>query len=154
MKTCEIAGCGQPKHSDHWSTKYCEDCRAAAQRKQWRDYAHGKGDERVQYAAQWRARNPDYSLRQRTTVHGITIIQYQDMLALQDHRCAICRTDDPGGHGNWHIDHDHSCCPTSKKSCGECVRGLLCSRCNTGIGLLGDDPDRLLEAARYLRDRQ
>jgi recombination endonuclease VII len=42
------------------------------------------------------------------------------------------------------IDHNHGCCP-GVKSCGKCVRGLLCYRCNTVLGLLEEDP-RLLSA--------
>jgi hypothetical protein len=48
------------------------------------------------------------------------------------------------------IDHDHRCCPTSAKSCGQCVRGLLCGRCNAAAGLLKDSPDRAVSLARYL----
>lgn len=33
------------------------------------------------------------------------------------------------------IDHDHKCCP-GQWSCGECVRGVVCSRCNTNIAHL------------------
>lgn len=55
------------------------------------------------------------------------------------------------------IDHDHSCCPAGKfpgrkVSCGECVRGLLCSTCNTALGLLGEDPSRIAGLLNYLEN--
>lgn len=72
------------------------------------------------------------------------------MLAEQAGRCAICRTDEPGGSGTWHIDHDHSCCPGRKASCGRCIRGLLCTRCNIGLGNLQDNPETIRAAADYV----
>ena len=54
--------------------------------------------------------------------------------------CEICGGDN--GKRAIHLDHDHKT--------GE-FRGWLCSNCNTGIGMFADDPDRLEEAARYLR---
>ena len=47
------------------------------------------------------------------------------------------------------VDHDHQCC-AGAKSCGTCVRGFLCRRCNSAIGLLGDDPHRMIAAFVYL----
>jgi hypothetical protein len=36
------------------------------------------------------------------------------------------------------VDHDHACCPkqvkATAKTCGKCIRGLLCFRCNTSLG--------------------
>jgi hypothetical protein len=59
--------------------------------------------------------------------------------------CAICgTTENPGGRsraGVFHIDHDHE---TGR------VRGLLCSRCNTALGYMDDDPTKLRDAADYL----
>lgn len=48
------------------------------------------------------------------------------------------------------VDHDRRCCPRDG-SCGKCVRGLLCSPCNMGLGLLGDDAGRLARAIAYLK---
>lgn len=47
------------------------------------------------------------------------------------------------------VDHDHKCCPGAK-SCGLCVRGLLCTQCNCAAGLLGDGPARARSLASYL----
>lgn len=62
--------------------------------------------------------------------------------------CAICGIENPPS--QWHVDHDHSCC-TGWKTCGECVRGVLCNNCNLGIGMLGDSPEVLDRASEYLK---
>lgn len=74
---------------------------------------------------------------------------YAAMLASQGGRCAICGTAEPRGKGKFHVDHDHSCCG-EKRSCGKCVRGLLCQRCNTGIGYFDDNPDLMRKAIEYV----
>src|ERR1035437_5195185 len=67
-------------------------------------------------------------------LYGITIKEYLDLLASQGGVCAICGAEDPGTKkGGWCVDHDHSCCP-GKKTCGNCIRGLLCRDCNSGLG--------------------
>lgn len=72
----------------------------------------------------------------------------QELYLKQDGRCAICS--EPFGESSPCVDHDHNCCPDRLKSCGKCVRGLLCNPCNKGIGFFNDNPARLLEAAKYL----
>lgn len=81
----------------------------------------------------------------RTRLYGITEEQYLQMLVDQNQRCSICKTEFDGNRSP-HIDHDHSCCPEEKTSCGKCVRGILCFQCNAGLGKFNDDP-ALLEAA-------
>lgn len=83
-------------------------------------------------------------------LYGITQERYEEMLAAQGGCCAICKTDDPSPHTRFSVDHDHSCCP-GERSCGACVRGLLCLRCNNNLGWLeklGSQVTSYLEAYR------
>lgn len=81
--------------------------------------------------------------------YGITKEQYDKKLEEQDGHCAICSAT-PQEVGVLCVDHDHSCCP-GEKTCGKCLRALLCSRCNTAIGLLNDDVERIVKAAEYVQ---
>lgn len=76
--------------------------------------------------------------------YGITLDQFEALFEEQGRRCASCRTDEHGGH-NWHLDHCHA----TKK-----VRGILCLGCNVALGQLGDDVDRILALAEYVRSRR
>lgn len=80
--------------------------------------------------------------------YGITKETYDKMLADQEGHCAICPAT-PKEVGSLCVDHDHSCCP-GQKTCGECLRGLLCPRCNTAIGLLDDSVQKITSAANYV----
>lgn len=80
---------------------------------------------------------------------GLTPARYAEMLAAQGGRCAVCATP-PTAEEPLHVDHDHACCPSKGKSCGKCVRALLCAWCNRGIGMLRDDPELLRKAASYV----
>lgn len=77
--------------------------------------------------------------RRRFRVYDITGDEVEALLRHQEHSCAICRVAFVGT--EFHIDHCHRS--------GD-VRGLLCSRCNTALGLLKDDPVRMASAVRYL----
>jgi hypothetical protein len=85
----------------------------------------------------------------RALVYRMTPDRWSEMLMAQGGRCAVCGAAEPGGPGAWHVDHDHACCP-SRASCGECVRGLLCTRCNATLGYVKDDPATLRALADYL----
>lgn len=83
---------------------------------------------------------------------GLSDDDFARLLDSQGGVCAICGSPEPGGKGAWHIDHDHACC-SGRRSCGKCVRGILCTGCNMALGLFHDDVTRLLAAAGYLRSR-
>jgi hypothetical protein len=72
--------------------------------------------------------------------------QYDMMVMVQQGKCLICKREE-----ELHVDHDHSCCPENGRSCGKCVRGLLCNNCNNGIGRFKDDIRLLISAANYLQ---
>lgn len=81
--------------------------------------------------------------------HGISLKDFEARLKSQNGNCAICGTSTPGGKGGFHIDHDHNCCD-KPHSCGKCIRGLLCNRCNMGLGVFNDDITILKKAILYL----
>ena len=69
----------------------------------------------------------------RRTVHGLTPAEVDALIALQGGLCAVCGR--PGQ--RLQVDHDHRHCP-GPLGCRNCVRGMLCNRCNTGLGQIGD----------------
>jgi hypothetical protein len=113
--------------SGNWGyVSWCKPCRNAKAKKQWTD-----GSIR------------DSAYRRK---FGITIEDYDAMFACQGGRCAICKTDQPTGHGakngRFSVDHDHAT--------GE-VRGLLCSGCNTALGGFKDNVDVMKNAIHYIQ---
>lgn len=77
---------------------------------------------------------------------------YRQQYEMQGGACAICRTPSDQLPKKLVVDHDHACCPGRAKSCGKCVRALLCGQCNMALGAVKDRVDLLLIAAKYLED--
>lgn len=97
-------------------------------------------------------RPPEQTRRQRLwTWHRLTVEQFDERLAAQGGACGNpgCDATEPGGKGAWHVDHDHACCP-GPRSCGGCVRGLLCNKCNVALGYARDSAAVLRGLADYL----
>ncbi len=76
---------------------------------------------------------------ERQRRYGLSRADYAAMLARQGGRCAICRRKPKR---RLETDHCHS---TGK------VRGLLCNKCNTMLGMGDDDPHRLQAGIAYLK---
>ncbi len=130
----------------------CKAC-TSARRKRW--YANNR-DREIKRVTAWQRENADrYSARQREyreagrrdyraehlrQTFGLAQSDYDAMLEAQAGGCAICR-EPPSENRSLHIDHDHET---------GVVRGLLCFRCNVGVGQFADSPDRLALAALYL----
>ena len=109
-------------------------------------YNHGwnkrNPQSRVAATQKWKRNNPHKPISARLKkAYGITLEEYEGLLAQQGNRCAICSADKPGGIGRFHVDHDHV---TGR------VRGMLCNNCNTAIGLMRENTTILRSAIEYL----
>lgn len=133
-----------------WQCKRCTRDEGA----KWRaDNAERLRSEKRKYLREHRSERQNYDL---VRDHDMTSDEYDRILAKQGGVCAICGSPHPGGRGRFHVDHVHSASETAhrkkrhrKHSRGD-VRGLLCNKCNTGLGLFRDDPDVLRSAAEYV----
>jgi hypothetical protein len=69
----------------------------------------------------------------RIASYGLTQEQFDRLVDAQQNSCGMCRK--PFEEGQLiHVDHDHTCCRRKNRSCGECIRGLLCHTCNIALG--------------------
>jgi hypothetical protein len=88
--------------------------------------------------------------------YKLTPQQYAAILSQQGGGCAICGQPETAIHPRTRtvhqlsVDHDHGCC-RGAKTCGKCVRGLLCRQHNQGLSYFDDDQARLQAAANCLR---
>jgi nitrate/TMAO reductase-like tetraheme cytochrome c subunit len=106
----------------------------------------------LQAAAKYRGKNPDKLRNYRwKSRYNITPERYDEMVKIQNNRCAICGNEESAKHNTTKkvqklaVDHCHS---TGK------VRGLLCLDCNRGLGKFHDDIQRLENAIKYLKAYQ
>jgi hypothetical protein len=82
------------------------------------------------------------SVRGKRDKYGMAERERADLLYRQGGRCAI--TGEPLTPKNFAVDHNHAT--------GE-VRGFLTRKANSALGMLGDDPDAVIQAANYLKER-
>lgn len=120
----------------------CKKCRSNEEMEKYRNDPVSRARTRAQQKEYYeRSKNSDrrrdYELR-RTC--GITLALYNEMLEKQGGRCAICGCDPTKNGQRLAVDHCHE---------QGHIRGLLCTRCNLGIGYFDDDPQRSAAAAEY-----
>jgi hypothetical protein len=147
------------KTSRRWALR-CPEHRRVHARNAQRNYQRSRPEQTRQYADKWRqlhpdrivTRNPRFDSKAYHTWWKYTLTEedYAELLASQNGKCAVCLTVPPDGNprNGFHVDHDHACCP-GRRSCGRCVRGLLCGECNRALGMLHDDSVRIRALAEY-----
>lgn len=116
-------------HRNGWETR-CLQCKSEYGKK------HYRSDPKIREKIMSDAHNNNLK-----RFYGIDAEIRQDMLSNQGHGCAVCGKKET----TKRLDVDH--CHTTGV-----VRGLLCNRCNTGIGQFKDDPGLLRRAASYLEE--
>ena len=102
-----------------------------------------------EYLKNYYRTNDEYRERQSSRRlerdYGLGVGEYKRMLDRQSGVCAICKNAETAGKngkaGSLSVDHNHA---------NRNVRGLLCHRCNTMIGLSSESVEILREAANYL----
>ena len=98
-------------------------------------------EKKLSYRQLERQRNADTYQRARLKrLYNITLENYNEILSSQGNVCAICKKPRPTV-----VDHDHE---TGK------VRGILHRTCNAGLGMLRDNFDNILNAAKYVQEHK
>lgn len=114
---------------------YCKDCRKLYRKKHKQYYKN--------YNKQWYKKHKDYARNYNLLrIYNITLQDKQRMFMQQNKVCTICGASI--SFKNSHVDHNHLT--------GE-VRGLLCKRCNIGLGYFNVDLEGsniLQKAVRYI----
>lgn len=124
------------------SARYQHENREAVRETARRWYRANKKKHAERTARVYR-RNPEASFdRHLRRKYGITLNDYNAILAAQGGGCALCGKKQSTEKLRLAVDHDHE---TGN------VRGILCHHCNRAIGALGDSVDGIQRALDYLK---
>lgn len=111
----------------------------------YENYLEWQTKKREKLTPEQKQKISQYKLNRRVlSKYGITVDQYYDILSSQDFKCAICEIEHNKGsfHAKLYIDHDHQ---NGK------VRGLLCSHCNSGLGMFFESVEKMQGAIKYIQ---
>lgn len=128
MKTCNYCKETKDPSEFHKRQNHCKRCNSKRNKR-------------------WREENPEahrlsYVKGHVRRLYGLSWEEYMGLFDRQEGRCALCSKEHVlmAVHGLC-VDHDHR---TGR------VRGLLCKKCNTALGVLGDSPDSIRRVLAYL----
>jgi hypothetical protein len=147
LKACSKCGESWPLEHFRVFQRQGRPCRhshcRACQNARLREYRRRHPEREAARSKAYRQRNPD-KVRARNIAKrgGATLEDYDAMFAQQGGVCAICKQPPLDGK---HLSVDH-CHATGA------IRGLLCGKCNSGLGMFADEPGRLIAAVNYLKE--
>lgn len=131
----------------------CKSCRKV-QEKEYRrlNSTPEKQAKARERAKNYREKNPDAHWNSFIkSYYNITVEEWNILLKSQNYLCAICKSPYSEQRERLSVDHDHSCC-VNNKSCGKCIRGLVCQPCNKMLGFARDSTIILQSAIDYLKE--
>ena len=147
MKTCRRCGKIKPLSKFHKDKNrsdghyaYCKACVAEVQRARYERDHDAIRAYHNDYRAEHRDEFTDSALRR---LYDLSLEDYDLMLEAQSNGCAICGKSPEENGKRLFVDHNHDT--------GD-VRGLLCSTCNSGIGMLQDSSELCRRAMLYLKE--
>ncbi len=117
--------------------------KVAKARNRWRSKPESSAKE-LAAARDWQKRHPRKvarnSLKQCLKSYGLSVETFYEMVQQQNGKCYICGTEP---RRRLYVDHNHT---TGK------VRKLLCSPCNSMLGMAKESIENLEKAIQYLRE--
>lgn len=149
IKCKEIKSTNQYFKNNGFNDGYMSRCKQCA-----RQYYKINKDKININAKEYYKNNPNqFRNTQLKSRYNITLEQYNALLIKQKSCCAICGKHELELNKALHVDHDHKCCH-SIKSCGKCIRALLCQQCNLMIGNSNDNSEVLRKGADYVENKE
>jgi len=131
--------------------KICTACQASKALEEFKKNKDGKfgrhsickqcSSERNKYRY---ANGDSYAVR-LNKLYGLSVAEYEEMYAEADGCCQSCGIPESELNRRLAVDHCHT---TGK------VRGLLCGKCNTALGQLDDNLDKITSLYSYLQERK
>lgn len=151
MKKCTKCGVEKPLSEFHNKKQakdgldfWCKSCKSTAN-KAWRESDVKNSENNTKRARAWNLANKEKRqiIIQRNNYkkrYGLSVDQKQAMVNEQGGKCAICKSSLKDAHDAC-VDHCHTT---------NTIRGILCRKCNLGIGHFNDSIQALTEAINYL----
>lgn len=119
--------------------RQCKECKSEVRKERFKNHPESK-IKAMERSKKWYEENKEKALKRSKEnhkkntekakwhrlwyTHRLSKATYMSVLDVQNGVCAICKEDK-----RLYVDHDHSCC-NSEMSCGQCIRGLICQKCN------------------------
>jgi len=136
--------CRNKKNELKWFSRICRECNTQYSVEYGKKHQTHKKESVREYHKEYDKihfdRHKDGYLKK---MYGITLDQFKDLLMLQENKCAICgELNGQKGKKHFAVDHDHE---------NDKIRGILCNKCNRGLGYFNDNIELLTKSINYLK---